>query len=134
VKTVPRFFPFLAAPPIAPSFESARGGVPEMLDPSSTGTERLIPSPATGALDMGIATGTAGARVKVEETSGPGGDTEEDMDSEASELSVLAVVCNATGLRTGVRTGQKKSEVCHSRWTACGVACVAESSTHLPRR
>ena len=105
MKVVPRFFPFFVAPPVTPALESARGGgVPEMLDPSSTGTEPLIPFFIAVVPRTGIATGPVGARVKVEETSGPGGDTDEDMDSEARELRVVDAVCSTTGLGTGVST------------------------------
>jgi hypothetical protein len=92
VKIVPRFFPFLVAPPITPAFESIGGGVPEMLEASSTGTELLIPFLVTGALSTGIATGPVGARMELVEMSGPGGDTEEEIDSEARELRVVDAV------------------------------------------
>lgn len=93
VKIVPRFFPFLVAPPITPAFESVGGGgVPERLKVSSTGTELLFPFLVTGALSTGIGTGPVGARMELVETSGPGGDTEEDIDSEARELRVVDVV------------------------------------------
>jgi len=98
VKIVPRFFPFFVAPPVTPALESARGGgVPEMLNPSSTGTELLIPFLAAGVLNIGIVTGPVGARAKVEETSRPGGDTDEDMDNDARELRVVVAVCKTTG-------------------------------------
>lgn len=92
VKIVPRFFPFLVAPP-TPTFESVGGGgVPEILEVSSTGTELLIPFLVTGVLSTGIGTGPVGARMELVETSGPGGDTEEDIDSEARELRGLDAV------------------------------------------
>lgn len=104
MKVVPRFFPFFVAPPVTPALESAKGGgVPEILDPSSTGTELLIPCFITVVPRTGIATGPVGARAKVEETSGPG-DTDEDMDNEARELRVVVAVCSTTGLGTGVST------------------------------
>jgi len=93
VKVVPRFFPFFAAPPITPAFESVEGGgVPETLDLSSMGTELLRPFIVAGALSTGIATGRVGVRLELVEMSGPGGDTEEDIDSEARELRVVAGV------------------------------------------
>lgn len=92
VKIVPRFFPFFVAPPITTIFESIGGGVPEMLKASSTGTELLIPFLVTGTLGIGIATGPVGARMELVEMSGPGGDTEEDIDSEARELRVVDAV------------------------------------------
>jgi len=105
VKVVPRFFPFFVAPPVTPALESARGGgVPEILDPSSTGTELLIPFLIAVVPRTGIATGPVGAREKVAETSGPGGDTDEDIVKEARELRVVVAVGNTTGLRTGVST------------------------------
>ena len=135
MKIVPRFFPFFVAPPVTPALESARGGgVPEMLDPSSTGTELLIPFLAAGVLSIGIAMGPVGARAKVEETSRPGGDTDEDMDNDARELRVVVAVCKTTGLGTDVSTERKKIQTFHLRWTVCGVACVAESPTYLSRR
>lgn len=92
MKIVPRFFPFLVAPPITPAFRSVGGGgVPEMLEVSSTGTELLIPFLMTGALSTGIGTGPVGAWMELAETSGPGGDTE-DIDSEARELRVVDAV------------------------------------------
>lgn len=109
MKVVPRFFPFFDAPPVTPALESARGGgVPEILDPSSTGTELLIPFLIAVVPRTGIATGPVGARAKVEETSGHGGDTDEDIDNEARELRVVVAVCNTTGLGTGVSTERKK--------------------------
>ena len=92
VKIVPRFFPFLVAPPITPAFESDGGGVPEILKASSKGTELLIPFPVMGALSTGLSTGLVGARTELVEMSGAGGDTEEDIDSEARELRVLDAV------------------------------------------
>jgi hypothetical protein len=105
-----------------------------MLNPSSTGTELLIPFLAAGVLNIGIVTGPVGARAKVEETSRPGGDTDEDMDNDARELRVVVAVCKTTGLGTDVSTERKKIETFHLRWTVCGVACIAESPTHLTRR
>lgn len=103
VKVVPRFFPFLVAPPIRPAFESVRGGgVPETLNASSMGTELLTPFLVV-ALSIGIATGMVGVRLELVEMSGPGGDTEEDIDSEAKELRVVAGVGSTTGLGTHVR-------------------------------
>jgi len=135
VKVVPRFFPFFVAPPVTPALESARGGgVPEILDPSSTGTELLIPFLIAVVPRTGIATGPVGAREKVAETSGPGGDTDEDIVKEARELRVVVAVGNTTGLRTGVSTERKNIQAFHSQRTVCGVACVAESPTHLSRR
>jgi len=135
VKVVPRFFPFFVAPPITPALESARGGgVPEMLVPSSTGTELLMPLLIAVVPRTGIATGPVGARAKVEETSGPGGDTDEDIDNEARELRVVIALGSTTGLGAGVSTERKNIQAFHSRRTVCGIACVAESPTHLPRR
>jgi hypothetical protein len=92
VKVVPRFFPFLVPPPITPAFESVGGGgVPETLDPSSMGMELLTPFLVV-ALSTGIATGMVGVLLELVETSGPGGDTEEDIDNEARELRVVAGV------------------------------------------
>ena len=92
VKVVPRFFPFLAALPITPAFESVGGGgVLETLDTSSMGTELLTPFVVV-ALNTGIATGMVGVRLELVEMSGPGGDTEEDIDNEARELRVVAGV------------------------------------------
>jgi hypothetical protein len=107
VNVVPRFFPFFVATPTTPALESARGGVPETLDPSSAGAKLLIPFLA-GVLSTGIATGTVGARVTVEEMSNPGGDTDEDMDNDARELSVVVALCSAAGLGTDVSTGRKE--------------------------
>lgn len=135
MKVVPRFFPFFVAPPDTPALESARGGgVPEMLDPSSTGTELLIPLLIAAVPRSGIATGPVDARAKVEETSGPGGDTDEDIDNEARELRVVIAVGSTTGLGEGVSTERKNIQAFHSRRTVCGVACVAESPTCLSRR
>ena len=93
VKIVPRFFPFFAAPPITPAFESIMGGgVPEMLEASSKGTELLIPFLVAGVPSTGIATGPVGAGMELVEMSGPGGDTEEDIDSKARELRVVDAV------------------------------------------
>jgi len=90
VNVVPRFFPFLVAPPITPAFESVGGGgVPETLDASSMGTELLTPSLVV-ALSTGIVTGTVGVRLELVEMSGSGGDTEEEIDSEAREPRVEA--------------------------------------------
>lgn len=77
-----------------------------MLDPSSTRTELLVPFLATGER-VGIATGPVGARVKVKDTSGPCGDAEEDMDSEAREARGVAIVCSTMGLGTDVSTERK---------------------------
>jgi hypothetical protein len=44
------------------------------------------------ALSTGIATGMVGVLLELVETSGPGGDTEEDIDNEARELRVVAGV------------------------------------------
>jgi len=108
VNVVPRFFPFFVATPTTPALESARGGVPETLDPSSAGAELLIPFLAAGVQSTGIATGTVGARVTVEEMSNPGGDTDEDMDNDARELRVVVALCSAAGLGTDVSTGRKE--------------------------
>jgi hypothetical protein len=97
VKVVPRFFPLFVTAPVTPAFESAGGGEPETLDPSSTGTERLILCLATETLSTGIATGPVGARLEADR-SVPGSDTDGDMDCEAREPSAVAVVCSATGL------------------------------------
>ena len=135
MKVVPRFFPFFVAPPVTPALESARGGgVPEMLDPSSTGTELLMPFLIAVVPRAGIAMGPVGARAKVEETSGPGGDTDEDIDNEARELRAVVAVWSTTDLGTGVSTERKSIQAFHSRRTICGVAGVAESPTHLARR
>ena len=93
MKVVPRFFPFLVAPPITPAFESVGGGgVPEKLDASSMGRELLTPLLVVVALSTGIATGVVGVWLELVEMSGPGGDTEEDIDKEARELRVVAGV------------------------------------------
>lgn len=135
MKVVPRFFPFFVAPLVTPALESARGGgVPEMLDLSSTGTELLIPLLIAVVPRTGIATGPVGARVKVEETSGPGGETDEDIDNEAREFRVVIEVGSTTGLGAGISTERKNVQAIHPRRTVCGVACVAESPTHLSRR
>jgi hypothetical protein len=63
-----------------------------MLKESSTGRELLILFLATGALSTGIATGPVGALMELVDMSGPGGDTEEDIDSEARELRVVDAV------------------------------------------
>ena len=63
-----------------------------MLKASSTGRELLMSFLVTGALSTGIATGPVGARMELVEMSGPGGDTEEDIDSEARELRVVDAV------------------------------------------
>jgi hypothetical protein len=98
VKVVPRFFPLFVTVPVTPAFESAEGGgEPETLDPSSTGTERLILCLATETLSTGIATGPVGARLETDK-SVPGSDTDGDMDCEARGPSAAAVVCSATGL------------------------------------
>jgi hypothetical protein len=91
VKVVPRFFPFLVAPPITPAFESVGGGVPETLYASSMGIKLLTPFVVV-ALSTGIATGMVGVRLELVEMSGPGGDAEEDIDNEARELRVVAGV------------------------------------------
>jgi hypothetical protein len=104
VNVVPRFFPFFVATPVTPALESSRGGVSETLNPSSAGAELLIPFLGTTVLSTGIATGTVGARVTVEETSSPGGDTDEDMDNDARELRVVVALCNVAGLGTDVST------------------------------
>jgi len=97
VKIVPRFFPFFVTEPVTIAFESAGGGgEPETLDPSSTGTERLIPCLVTEARSAGIATGPVGARGEADE-SGPGSGTDGDVDSEAKEPSAAAAVCSTTG-------------------------------------
>jgi hypothetical protein len=44
------------------------------------------------ALSTGIATGVVGVRLELVEMSGPGGDTEEDIDNEARELRAVAGV------------------------------------------
>jgi hypothetical protein len=56
------------------------------------GTELLRPFRVAGALSTGIATGRVGVRLELVEMPGPGGDTEEDIDSEARELRVVAWV------------------------------------------
>jgi hypothetical protein len=92
VKVVPRFFPFLVALPITPTFDSVGGGgVPETLDASSMGMELLTPFLVV-ALSTGIATGKVGVRLDLAEMSGLGGGTEEDIDNEARELRVVAGV------------------------------------------
>ena len=92
MKVVPRFFPFLVAPPITPAFESVGGGgVPETLDASSMGMELLTPL-LVMVLNTGIVTGVVGVWLELVEISGPGGDTEEDIDNEARELRVVAGV------------------------------------------
>jgi hypothetical protein len=106
VKIVPRFFPFFVAAPATTAFESGGGGEPETLDPSSTGTERLIPCLVTEARSAGIATGPVGARGEADE-SGPGSGTDGDMDSEARVPSAAAAVCSATGLEIDISIEQK---------------------------
>ena len=134
MKIVPRFFPFFVTEPVTIAFESAGGGgEPETLDPSSTGTERLIPCLVTEARSAGIATGPVGARGEADE-SGPGSGTDGDVDSEAKEPSAAAAVCSTTGLGMDVSIERENRQVFGSRWTACGIACVAESSTRLSRR
>ena len=91
MKVVPRFFPLLVAAPIMAVFESVGGGVLETLGASSMGTELLTPFLVV-ALSTGIATGMVGVRLELVEISGPGGDTEEDIDNEARELRVVAGV------------------------------------------
>lgn len=66
MKVVPRFFPFLVAPPITPAFESVGGGgVPDTLNASSTGRELLTPFVVV-ALSTGIVTGMVGVRLESE--------------------------------------------------------------------
>jgi hypothetical protein len=55
------------------------------------GKELLTPFVVV-ALNTGIATGMVGVRLELVEMSGPGGDTEEDIDNEARELRVVAGV------------------------------------------
>jgi len=98
VKVVPRFLPFLLVPPVTADFDSVIKS--ETLVPSSTGTDLLILFLEVWALDPGIATGTVGAREKVEEPSGPCGDAEEDMDIEARELRVVAALGRTAVLGT----------------------------------
>ena len=74
-----------------PALESVGGGVLETLEASSMGTELLTPFLVV-ALSTGIATGMVGVRLELVEMSGPGGDTEEDIDNEARELRVVAGV------------------------------------------
>jgi hypothetical protein len=100
VNVIPRFFPFF----VATALESSRGDVSETLNPSSAGAELLIPFLGTAVLSTGIATGTVGARVTVEETSSPGGDTDEDMDNDARELRVVVALCNTADLVTNIST------------------------------
>jgi hypothetical protein len=102
VKIVARFFPLFVTALVTPDFESVGGGgEPETLDPSSTGTERLILCLATEALSMGIATGPVGARVEANKST-PGSGADGDIDCEVREPSAAAGVCSATGLGTDV--------------------------------
>jgi len=97
VKIVPRFFPFLVTP----------GSEPETLNPSSTGTELLTPCLATGVLCTGMVTGRAGAWVEEADRAGPGGDADEDIDSEARELRVVVAVCKPTALDSDACVGME---------------------------